>query len=389
MEKRTKQVRGGAADAGEGRALVRSLCAWYAREARDLPWRGLGDPYAIWICETMCQQTRIETVIPYWERFLAELPDPAALAEVCEERLMALWSGLGYYSRARRLQEAARVIVAKHGGRLPGSAEALRELPGIGPYTAGAVASIAFGERAPLVDGNVARVLCRLDGFEAPLGSAESKRVLDRRTAELIAHTTSGRFGPGRWNQALMELGALVCTPRQPACLICPVNERCHARASGDPARLPIPAPKPEPIEVRLEVFWIQRDDRILLTKRPATGRMAGLLELPTRERGAGAGGRVHLWPAALPIAGLRAAGELGEVSHAITRHRIRAKVALGALAPGTLAKPKAPFEWVQLDAWRDLPLTGLARKILGRDFGAGGRGQGRGRRVGFDEPRP
>lgn len=378
------------AGAREGdQGLVRALCAWYAREARDLPWRRLDDPYAIWICETMCQQTRIETVIPYWERFLAELPDPAALAAVEEDRLLGLWSGLGYYSRARRLREAARVIVSEHGGKLPRTAEQLRELPGIGPYTAGAVASIAFGERAPLVDGNVARVLCRLEGHEAPLGSGELRRTLERRTADLVARTTRGRFGPGSWNQALMELGALICTPRQPSCLLCPARDRCRARSQGDPERLPVPAPKPEKIEVRLEVFWIQRHDRILLAKRPAGGRMASLLELPTREHPCGPDATTYLWPAKIGLPGLREVRELGEVPHGITRHRIRARVIRAACRASALTKPAAPFRWVPLDGLDDLPLTGLARKILARDFEDGPRARGGARRVGFGNPRP
>lgn len=373
----------------EDLGLVRALCAWYAREARDLPWRRLRDPYAIWICETMCQQTRVETVIPYWERFLAELPDPAALSAVAEDRLLALWSGLGYYSRARRLQEAARVIVSDHGGQLPRTAEELLELPGIGPYTAGAVASIAFGERAPLVDGNVARVLCRLEGHEAPLGSGELRRTLEQRTADLVARTTRGRFGPGSWNQALMELGALVCTPRQPSCLLCPVSDRCRARSQGDPERLPVPAPKPEKIDVQLEVLWIQRGDRVLLAKRPAGGRMAGLLELPTRELPSSPDAATYLWPAKIVLPGLREVRELGEVPHGITRHRIRARVIRSAVRASALAKPAAPFRWEPLAGFEDLPLTGLARKILARDFGGGPRGRSGARRVRFGDPRP
>ena len=211
--------------------LRTALLAWYRAHRRDLPWRRTRDPYAIWISEAMLQQTRVETVIPYWERFLARFPDVEALATADADDVIACWAGLGYYSRARNLHRAAQIVVERHAGRLPADVELLRELPGVGRYTAGAVASIAFDRPAPIVDGNVARVLARLFGIAADVRSRAVQERLWREAEELARGED-----PGALNQALMELGAMVCTPRAPRCADCPWSRRCAAFAHGSAA---------------------------------------------------------------------------------------------------------------------------------------------------------
>lgn len=261
-------------------AIRRDLLAWFDRHQRDLPWRRTRDAYAIWLSEVMLQQTQVQTVIPYWERFLARFPTVTSLAEAPLDDVLSLWRGLGYYSRARNLHRAAQEI-AKRGAALPRTAAELLELPGFGRYTAGAVASIAYGEPAPIVDGNVARVFARLFVIEGAPGDRERERALWARAEELVAGPR-----PGDWNQALMELGALICRPEAPACLLCPVREHCGALNAGRVAELP-------PVRVRaarksldlLVGVW-REDDRILLARREGGGLFGGLWELPSIETG-------------------------------------------------------------------------------------------------------
>jgi A/G-specific adenine glycosylase len=352
-----------AADAG----LRRLLLAWYAAERRLLPWRADRDPYRVWISEAMLQQTRVATVIPYFERFVARFPDCAALARAPLEDVLAHWSGLGYYRRARTLHEAARTIVERHRGRFPERREDVLALPGVGPYTAGAVLSIAYGQREPLVDGNVARVFARLFGIEGVPGARVFEDELWRRARELVPER-----GAGEWNQALMELGALVCTPREPRCDACPVREHCVALASGRTGLLPTPKPRPAVIEVELEILLVSADGRVLLERRPPAGRMAGLWQLPTRERVAPPRTEPLLFPADWPLASgeecLRAdpGAELGTVRHTITRHRIRARVRGGELRSASLPETLAWFEGSRI---AELALTGMAKKALATRF--------------------
>jgi A/G-specific adenine glycosylase len=230
-------------------AFRRALPRWYRRHKRDLPWRRTRDPYAIWISEAMLQQTRVETVVSYWRRFLELFPNVATLAAADERDVLAAWSGLGYYRRARALHSAARAIVERHGGEFPSDANHVRELPGIGPYTAGAVLSIAFDQPEALVDGNVARVFCRLFELDAPHESPALKRELWNLARRLVPQDG----GAGEWNQALMELGATICTPRSPSCASCPLERRCKASANGRVLELPRTKTRRAPIEVELE----------------------------------------------------------------------------------------------------------------------------------------
>ena len=256
--------------------FVDLLMQWYPGHHRDLPWRRTRDPYAVWISEIMLQQTRVTAVIPYYERFLNALPDVAALAAVPDDRLNRLWQGLGYYSRAKNLKRAANEVLERFGGRIPERYADLLTLSGIGGYTAGAIASIAFGERVPAVDGNVLRVYARL--FDDPADVADpavKKRVFETLSAVLPADA-------GTFNQAMMELGATVCVPNgQPLCGGCPLAPVCKARANGTAGLLPNKrAKKPRTVEEKT-VFALFSDGRPLLKKRPDSGLLAGLYELP------------------------------------------------------------------------------------------------------------
>lgn len=343
------------------RALQRELGRWFQAERRDLPWRRTRDPYAIWISEAMLQQTRVETVVPYYRRFLERLPDVRALAAAAEGEVLALWSGLGYYSRARALHAAARVLVSRHGGVLPVTRAEWLALPGVGPYTAGAVLSIAHSASEPLVDGNVQRVFARLFALEAAQGS---KALVEQcwGLARALVPAAGDALDPGLWNQALMELGACACTARAPRCQDCPLRKRCLARARGRVQELPRARARRVSRALELEILVARAGERLLLQRRPDSGRMAGLLEFPTRELVA-EGEAVRLWPATR-ARGLapEARAPLGELVHAITHHRIRATVRAARLNAGRVP---SGMRWVRPEELAELALTGMTRKVL------------------------
>jgi len=293
--------------------LRSALLRWYDAQARDLPWRRTRDPYAIWISEVMLQQTQVSVVLPYWSAFLARFPDVRSLARASLDEVLGAWRGLGYYARARNLHRAAEAVVERHDGRLPDTVEALGALPGFGRYTVGAVASIAFGREVPLVDGNVARVLARLLGVEG--GSGDVAR--ERRLWELAAALVQGER-PGDWNQALMELGATVCRPEQPTCLLCPLRARCVALATGRVAEIPAPRPRPARRSLYLAVAVARKGDAVLLVRRQGTGLFGGLWELPSVE--CAAGDEVAALRARWPEIG-RSPRSLGRVERTLT-HR-------------------------------------------------------------------
>jgi A/G-specific adenine glycosylase len=232
---------------GEIKTFRKLLLAWFRQFQRDLPWRRTKDPYAVWISEIMLQQTRVAAVIPYYERFLSRFPNVRALAEAPQEEVLRLWSGLGYYSRARNLQKAAQQVIALHGAEFPQDEEGVLALSGIGPYTGAAILSIAFGAKHAVLDGNVARVLARLGAVRGDLRESRRWQSLQKTAGELLDPKS-----PGDWNQAMMELGAMVCTPRAPQCLLCPVAKFCRARQLGDPEAFPEKRKKRDVVQIVL-----------------------------------------------------------------------------------------------------------------------------------------
>ncbi|MGN7384729.1 A/G-specific adenine glycosylase [Paenibacillus sp. SAFN-117] len=262
------------------RYFAAGLLEWYDRNKRDLPWRRTSDPYHIWVSEVMLQQTRVDTVIPYYFRFLERFPDVEALAHAPEEEVLKAWEGLGYYSRARNLQSAVREVHERYGGTVPDRKEDFSSLKGVGPYTAGAVLSIAYNVPEPAVDGNVMRVLSRFFLIEDDIAKGPTRVKMEKLARELIPEGEAGSF-----NQALMELGATVCTPRSPHCLTCPVMERCRGRLEGKAEELPVKTKaKPPRIEARA-VALIEGSGphagKLLIRRRPRQGLLANMWELP------------------------------------------------------------------------------------------------------------
>ena len=262
-------------------AVTRPLLAWYDAGHRDLPWRRTRDPYRIWLSEIMLQQTRVEAVIPYYERFLAACPDVRALAEASEQTYLKLWEGLGYYSRVRNLHRAAQIVCESYGGRMPADYAALRALPGIGDYTAGAVASIAFGIPEPAVDGNVLRVIARLTGDERPIDAAKVKRDMRAQAAAVLPADR-----PGAFNQAMMELGAVVCIPNgAPRCGDCPLMHLCRAFHEQTTGHIPVRTPKKARAVVHRTVLLPRCGALVGIRRRPDTGLLARMWELPAYEQ--------------------------------------------------------------------------------------------------------
>lgn len=340
------------------RRLRVALLTWYRRERRELPWRGCGDPYRIWVSEVMLQQTTVKVVLPYYAAFLKRFPKLDALAAADEEQVLTLWSGLGYYRRARQLHAGARHVSARHAGRFPSTEAEARAVPGVGPYTAAAVLSIAYGVPLPVVDGNVRRVLARLFVLRGP----EWRR--DAAYYPLAARLLA-RAAPGDWNQALMELGATLCTPRRPACARCPLGDACGARAQSLQDELPEARARRAPVDVRVAAALIERaDGRVLLVRR-ATGRvLRGLWELP--QTTLQARGRDDLVRELRAHHGLQVAlGALAHVArHAITFRRITAEAYRARLLAAPDEDP-AHLTWIDPREPLALPTSSLTRKLL------------------------
>jgi A/G-specific adenine glycosylase len=317
-------------------ALRRRLLAWWDAGHRDLPWRFPqrgADPYRVWLAEVMLQQTRVETAIPYYRRFVDRWPSLAALAAADDAEVLAAWSGLGYYARCRNLLAAARVALARHGG-LPGSLEALRALPGLGPYTAGAVASIAFALPAAAVDGNVARVLSRLFLVAGDPTSPGVKRRLEALAASLVDPRR-----PGDFNQSLMELGALTCLPRNPRCGACPLAGSCGARRTGRQAALPGKRARKRPVAMRVAVVRVERGGRLLLSRAPDDGLLGGMWGLPGVEVPAGSDPEraLEAWSREELGAPLEVVREVATLIRVLTHRRIEFRIFEGRLGSGRL----------------------------------------------------
>ena len=338
-------------ETGKTGRLRSQLLEWYARRGRDLPWRRNTDPYAIWVSEIMLQQTRVAAVVDRYKAFMARFPTLLSLALAREEDVLAVWSGLGYYHRARMLQRAARFVADHHQGNLPATSEELRLLPGIGAYTAAAIASIAFGEAVAVVDGNVERVLCRLEGWAAGnrAGGAALRHKIEDLAAQLLDPDR-----PGDFNQALMELGATVCLPRNPQCPMCPLNADCKTRGEHKTAPRPrmLSREAAQALSVRTGRESGQASREVLLEQRPwALSVMPGLWELPT------------LRDAAVPEDEVRMT-----LRHAIMQVSYYVRIRT-VFEDDVEAMTVAGGErrWVPLSEAARIPLTGLARKVLTR----------------------
>jgi len=340
------------------------LLSWFDRHRRDLPWRRTRDPYRVWLSEVMLQQTRVETVLPYYERFLTRFPTVEELAAAAVEEVLALWSGLGYYRRARQLHAAARRVVER--GGFPATAAGWRELPGVGAYTAAAVASMAFGEPVAVMDGNVERVISRLLAAPDDPHGAAARRRLVAAAAELLDPSR-----PGDGNQALMELGATICTPRRPRCLLCPLRPPCRAAAEGEPERYPTARPRRERTRLRLVAAVVEQEARrgeragVLLVRRPeGSSLLAGTWEVPWVEA---AGARSAAAGLAARYGGVwRLGGRVARVRHAITHRDLEVAVHRAELAGGGEIAEGVEAGWFDAAGRAGLPLSSLVGKVLG-----------------------
>ncbi|MCS1409236.1 MAG: Adenine DNA glycosylase [Verrucomicrobia subdivision 3 bacterium] len=353
----------------EAAAIVKTLLAWYRHNARDLPWRGCADPYAVWISEIMLQQTQVNTVIPYWRRWLKALPTIEALARADQDQVLKLWEGLGYYSRARNLQKAAKVIQDAHGGKFPEQFDAVLGLPGIGPYTAGAIASIAFGQARPVLDGNVIRVLCRVDGINECVKQPAVNRQLWTRAEALVRQASRekkpGVNSCGGFNQSLMELGATVCMPRNPSCELCPMRHSCQAKKLGLIERLPNLGKRQKSVRRNYVALVIRRRGKLLVRKRSAAAINGSFWEFPATEtNGNDPGG--YKWIEKRWRQGPQALRTLGEIKHSITTNRITLRVYVTEVSHG-FSDLDDSHRWVTHAELERLALTGAHRKIVRR----------------------
>jgi len=356
--------------ASKVRKLVPALLTWFNQNARDLPWRRTRDPYAIWISEIMLQQTQVKTVIPYWERWMRELPTIQSVAKVSPAKLHKLWEGLGYYARVRNLQKAAQQIIAQHNGKFPKNFDDILELPGIGRYTAGAIASIAFNQPRPILDGNVIRVLTRIFGIGTDPREKKTNARLWQLAGELVDHAsrTTHHVAPcSHLNQSLMELGALICTPRSPNCVVCPVQKLCVARKENRQDQLPNLSKRAAATERRFLAFVVVRDGKFLVRQRPARVVNAHLWEFPNVEAGARLAEPQHA-TARAPQLRTTSNKPLCIIKHSITRYRItleawRAELTNGAPASGSARRGR----WLSLRQLHKLAFTSAHKKILAR----------------------
>jgi A/G-specific adenine glycosylase len=346
--------------------VSRRLLDWYERASRCLPWRGSQDPYAVWVSEIMLQQTRVETVIPYFQRWMEHFPTLRALANAPEQDVLREWEGLGYYSRARNLHKAAGLVVTRFDGVLPSQPAGLQALPGVGAYTAGAIASMAFGLDEATLDGNIRRVLSRVFNLEIPARSPQGERVLWSLARE---HLPPGRAGD--YNQAWMDLGSLVCTPQKPTCLLCPLAEVCRARALGVQEQRPI-LPVKDPIpHYTVTAAVIRRGELVLIARRPQDGLLGGMWEFPEGKREDG-----ESLPDCLRreireelATEIEVGNELGIFRHAYTHFKVTLHAFDCTLAG--LDEPQAlqvsELRWVRPDELDAFPMGKIDRQISRR----------------------
>lgn len=363
-------------------SFVAPLLNWYGQNARDLPWRSHQSPYRTWVSEVMLQQTQVNTVIPYFERWMDRFPDIKALADAGEQEVLSLWEGLGYYNRARNLHKAARLVMADFDGVLPGSSAALQGLPGIGAYTGAAIASIAFGEDAAAVDGNIRRVFSRLFNIQVPVRSTEGEKQV-----RALANKNLPLGKAGEYNQALMDLGAMICTPKDPSCEECPVRDHCQAFSLGIQGERPVRLPRKSIPLLTVAAAVIRNDGRVLLAQRPEGGLLGGLWEFP--------GGTLEEDDPGLEECLKREIREelgveihvrtpFGIYKHAYTHFKIRLHAFICDLIDGQIPQPVecSDLTWVRLNGLEQYPMGKVDRRIARRLMEEGLDGQGE------DQPR-
>ncbi|MFZ5824421.1 MAG: A/G-specific adenine glycosylase [Bacillota bacterium] len=350
-------------------AVAGDLLNWYAVNQRDLPWRRSRDPYRVWVSEVMLQQTRVETVIPYYERWFAQFPTLQALAEADQERVLKAWEGLGYYSRARNLHQAVQEVAARYGGEVPDDPKAVEGLKGVGPYTVGAILSIAYNRPVPAVDGNVMRVLSRLFLIEDDIAQPATRKSMEELARALIPPGQASSF-----NQALMELGALVCTPTNPKCSTCPVRAHCQAFTEGATGRLPVKAKAkaPRPVDIAAAALW--HEGRLMIVRRPADGLLGGLWELPGGERPADLPWERAIHHLLGECYGLEVEVEahLASVKHVFSHLVWDLRVYTAHLAPGCAPAEGEAIRWVRPEEISQYAFPVAYQKVLaqlpGRD---------------------
>jgi A/G-specific adenine glycosylase len=341
------------------------LLDWYDRHRRRLPWRATAgeraDPYRVWLSEIMLQQTGVKTVGPYFEKFLARWPDVASLGRASQDDVLRMWAGLGYYSRARNLHACAVAVLRDHGGVFPDTEEGLRKLPGIGPYTAAAIGAIAFDIRTMPVDGNIERVVSRLYAVEEPLPQA--KPLIQELAATLLGESRAGDSA-----QALMDLGSSICTPKKPACALCPLNEDCAARLRGDQETFPRKAPKKTGTLRRGAAFIVTRGDELLVRTRAETGLLGGMTEVPGSEWLAGQDDKIALKQAPALKGVARWHRKAGVVTHVFTHFPLELVIYTAQLA----ARSRAPegMRWVPIATLADEALPNVMRKAIAHGLG-------------------
>ncbi|SDK92556.1 A/G-specific adenine glycosylase [Natronincola ferrireducens] len=343
------------------KALQEQLIDWYEKNHRKLPWRTTTNPYYIWISEIMLQQTRVDTVIDYYNRFVEKFPTIKDLASAEEEVVLKAWEGLGYYSRAKRIHQTAKILIEKYEGQMPQTYDEIRKLPGIGPYTAGAVASIAFHQAVPAVDGNVMRVFSRVFYIKEDITLNTTKKVMEEVGEKVVS-----RKNPSYFNQGLMELGALICTPTSPKCLICPLFQLCRARELGLQKELPLKQKKPKPKEIVMEMALLYKGEKILIMKRPPEGLLGDLWGLPTVEKEENLEGGKSIKLELEETYGLKAdnISYIFEKNHVFTHIKWRMQLyRMDLIEEKEIDYPS--IQWVNRQQLKDYPLPTAFKKLI------------------------
>lgn len=364
----------------EKQALRRRLLAWYAKHRRDLPWRDNRDPYRVWVSEVMLQQTQVETVRPYFKRFVSQFPDVHALAAASEQQVLRLWEGLGYYRRARQLHAAAKLVSSDYDGQFPEEVNELQQLPGIGRYTAGAIASIAYDQRAPILEANTIRLLSRLVGYREDPTKSAGQKLLWRTAEDILPRAQVADF-----NQALMELGSLVCRPTDPACQECPLALHCAAFAEGLQEEIPVEKRKQRFTDVHEVAVLVEKPGRVLLRQCTSQQRWTGLWDFPrfAASSSEAAATGVEPLPAAAEIENYTISDRLAEsvhrltgitcqpgprvktIKHGVTRYRIKLDCYRATYLKGRIrSSAENPVRWVSHGELSDYPLSTTGRKL-------------------------